>query len=405
MKKLIPLLLLMVMFTAGCDLPGISITTPTQSPVISSLVSDPPTIDAGESSTLSWSVTGATTVSIDQGIGNVSLTGNRAVMPGATTVYTLTATNAAGVSVTATTQIIVSGTSTPPTTPPTSTGSPVINYFTANPTNIYAGDSSLLSWNVSNATSVNIDHGVGTVGSSGSTLVLPATSTTYTLTATNTAGWYSKSATVSVSGVPSPPSFYVTGVTASAVPPSFSGACPTMVTFYAVITVNGPGTVTYRWESSKGGVGQMQSINFLSTSLQEVSTSLQADATGSYWLRLHVFTPNEIISNQANFTLNCASAPGGIWAGTWETTYGTMVLSQSGNQVSGNYEHSNGHITGTVSGNVLTGTWSEAPTYAAPDNAGDVVLTISPSGTTFTGGWRYGSSGSWTMNWNGTTIF
>jgi hypothetical protein len=149
----------------------------------------------------------------------------------------------------------------------------------------------------------------------------------------------------------------------------------------------------------------MQSINFLSTSLQEVSTTLQADATGSYWLRLHVFTPNEIISNQANFTLNCASAPGGIWAGTWETSYGTMVLTQTGNQVTGTNEHSNGQITGTVSGNDLTGTWSEAPTYAAPDNAGDVVLTISPSGTTFTGGWRYGSSGSWTMNWNGTTIF
>jgi hypothetical protein len=139
--------------------------------------------------------------------------------------------------------------------------------------------------------------------------------------------------------------------------------------------------------------------------LQEVSTSLQADTTGSYWLRLHVFTPNEIISNQANFTLNCASAPGGIWAGTWETTYGTMVLTQTGSNVSGTYEHSNGHIIGTVSGNVLTGTWSEAPTYTPPDDAGDVVLTISPSGTTFTGGWRYGSSGSWTMNWNGTKIF
>jgi hypothetical protein len=322
-------------------------------------------------------------------------------MPGATTVYTLTATNAAGVSVTATTQIIVSGTSTPPT--PTSL--PVINYFTANPTNIYAGDSSLLSWNVSNATSVNIDHGVGTVGSSGSTLVLPATSTTYTLTATNTAGWYSKSATVSVSGVPLPPSFYVTSVTASADPPSFSGDCPTTVNFYSDIAVSGPGTVIYRWESSEGGTGPMQSINFLSTSLQEVSTSLQVDATGSYWVRLHVFTPNEIISNQANFTLNCASAPGGIWAGTWETTYGTMVLTQTGSNVSGTYEHSNGHITGTVSGNVLYGTWSEAPTYLPPNDAGDVQLTISTYGITFTGGWRYGSSGSWTMNWNGTKIF
>src|SRR4030042_3952332 len=116
MKKLLPLLLLAVMLTAGCDLPGISITTPTQSPVISSLVSAPPTIDAGKSSTLSWSVTGATMVSIDQGIGNVSLTGNRVVIPNVTTVYTLTATNAAGVSVPAKAQVIVTAATTP--TPP-----------------------------------------------------------------------------------------------------------------------------------------------------------------------------------------------------------------------------------------------------------------------------------------------
>ncbi len=325
-------------------------------------------------------------------------------MPGATTVYTLTATNSTGTSATATTQVIVSGASTPPT-PPAPGGLPVINYFTASPTNIYAADSSTLSWNVSNATSVNIDHGVGAVGLSGSTSVWPAMSTDYTLTATNAAGEYIRTTTVFVSGIPLPSSFAVTSVTSTADPPFFSGACPMIVNFNAVITVNGPGTVTYRWESSEGGTGTMQSINFLSAGLQEVSTSLQADTTGSYWLRLHVFTPNEIISNQANFTLNCASAPGGIWGRTWSTTYGMMTLTQTGNQVSGNYEHSNGHITGTVSGNVLTGTWSEAPTYTAPDNAGDVQLTISPDGKTFTGGWRYGSSGSWTMNWNGTTIF
>jgi hypothetical protein len=258
---------------------------------------------------------------------------------------------------------------------------------------------------VSNATSVNIDHGVGTVGSSGSTLVLPATSTTYTLTATNTAGWFSKSATVLVYGAPSPPSFAVTSVTVSADQPFFSGACPTTVNFYATITVNGPGTITYNWERSDGALSRIASLTFGGPGSQTANTSWPLDETGSYWKRVHVYKPNEMLSNQANFTLSCALAPGGIWAGTWETSYGTMVLTQTGNQVTGNYEHSNGHITGTVSGNVLTGTWSEAPTYAAPDNAGDVVLTISPSGTTFTGGWRYGSSGSWTMNWNGTTIF
>jgi hypothetical protein len=327
-------------------------------------------------------------------------------VPSATTVYTLTATNSTGTSATATTQVLVTGSSTPitPPTPPTTGGVPVVNYFDASPSTIFAGDSATLNWNVSNATSISIDHGVGPVSSSGITTVYPTMSTKYTLTAINTAGSSIQSATVFVSGVP-PQSFAVTSVTVSADPPSFSGACPTTVNFYGDIAVSGSGTVTYRWESSEGGTGSMQSINFLGASLQEVSISLQADTTGSYWVRLHIFTPNEILSNQANFTLNCASAPGGVWAGTWETTYGTMVLTQTGNQVSGYYEHSNGHITGTVSGNVLYGTWSEAPTYAAPDNAGDVQLTISPDGKTFTGGWRYGSSGSWNMNWNGTTIF
>jgi hypothetical protein len=83
-----------------------------------------------------------------------------------------------------------------------------------------------------------------------------------------------------------------------------------------------------------------------------------------------------------------------------------MQLSQVGNQVNGFYEHDSGQITGTVSGNVLYGTWSEAPTYNPANNdAGDVELTISPDGNTFTGYWRHGSSGGWYSNWNGTKIF
>jgi len=416
MKKLIPLLLLAVMLMAGCDLAGITINTASEAPVISSFGASPPTIAAGEFSTLSWSVAGATTVSIDQGVGNVALTGSRTVMPTGTTVYVLTATNAAGMSTTATAQVIVSGAAPPAPTPiptptptptPTPGGKPVVNYFTANPPIISAGGSTILSWNVSNATSVNIDHGVGAVGLSGSALVSPATSTDYTLTATNAAGFWIKGTTVLVSGVP-PPSFAVTSATASVDPPSFSGVCPRSKTFnfYAVITVNGPGMVTYRWEGSDGAITPNQSITFSGPGSQTVSTSWQLWTTGSYWQRVHIFSPNETISNQANFTLNCVPAPTGTWAGTWETAYGTMVLAQSGNQVAGTYENDNGHITGTVSGNVLTGTWSEEPTYSPANNdAGDVQLTISPDGNSFTGGWRHGSSGGWTMNWTGTKIF
>ncbi|GEM_PF-436108 len=199
MKKLIPLLLLLVMVTAGCDMTGLTVTTSAESPVISSFGTDPPTIAAGESSTLSWSVVGATTVSIDQGIGNVALSGRRAVVPGATTVYTLTATNSAGMSATATAQVIVSGA---PSAPAASL--PVVNSFTASPSIITAGSSTTLSWNVSNATSVAINPGVGTFASSGATIVSPAATTAYTLTATNAAGSTTATTQVTVSGAPSP---------------------------------------------------------------------------------------------------------------------------------------------------------------------------------------------------------
>jgi hypothetical protein len=201
MKRLIPLFLLvpLVVFAAGCDLAGITITPSTQAPAINSFGADPLTIAAGESSTLSWSVVGAATVSIDQGIGNVALAGSRAVMPSATTVYTLTATNAAGTSITATAQVVVTGAPTPPVS------LPIVNSFAASPPSIIVGELATLSWNVSNATSVTIDHGVGTFASSGTTLVSPATTTTYILTATNAAGSTTAMTQVIVSGAPPPP--------------------------------------------------------------------------------------------------------------------------------------------------------------------------------------------------------
>jgi hypothetical protein len=204
MKKLGPLFLLVLLFITGCDLSGLTVTTTSQQPVINSFSASPSNISAGETSTLNWTVTGAATVSIDQGIGNVALTGPRAVTPAATTVYTLTASSSAG-SVTATTQVIVTGVTIPTPTPtpaPTPTGLPVINYFTANPPMISYGDSITLGWDVSNATSVTIDNGVGPVSSAGTTIVSPATSTNYTLTATNAAGWYSLTVTVLVGGAP-----------------------------------------------------------------------------------------------------------------------------------------------------------------------------------------------------------
>lgn len=64
---------------------------------------------------------------------------------------------------------------------------PVISSFTASPTNITSGSTSTLSWNVTGATSLSINQGVGAVtGSSKS--VSPTVTTTYTLTANSSNG-------------------------------------------------------------------------------------------------------------------------------------------------------------------------------------------------------------------------
>jgi chitodextrinase len=73
---------------------------------------------------------------------------------------------------------------------------PAISSFTATPSTVAAGQSSSLSWIVSGATSLNIDHGVGDVTGRGLVSVSPAATTAYTLTASNAAGSVTASATV-----------------------------------------------------------------------------------------------------------------------------------------------------------------------------------------------------------------
>ena len=78
---------------------------------------------------------------------------------------------------------------------------PVINSFFASPSAIIAGDSTTLSWTVTNADSVTIDYGIGTVALTGITTVNPTTDTTYTLIATNSAGPVIATVTVTVAPI------------------------------------------------------------------------------------------------------------------------------------------------------------------------------------------------------------
>lgn len=167
-------------------------------PVINAFSASPANVTAGGSATLSWQVTGANSVIISPGIGNVALSGSTAVSPSVGTAYMLTATNGSG-SVTAVAQVSVEAASPPPSSP--STSLPVIDSFVANPDSILVGGSSALSWAVSNVISVTISPGIGAVAPTGNKPISPSTTTTYTLTATNTAGWRSKSITVTASTI------------------------------------------------------------------------------------------------------------------------------------------------------------------------------------------------------------
>jgi hypothetical protein len=149
----------------------------------------PLNIESGQSATLSWSTAGATSVEIP-GVGNFGASGSTPVMPTSSTTYTLLARGAGG-EATCSISVIVGQ-------DPDPSPRPTIVQFTANPMEILAGDSSTLTWNVRNATSVTINQNVGTVDPSGSRAVTPPATTTYTLTATNASGSVTADATVTV---------------------------------------------------------------------------------------------------------------------------------------------------------------------------------------------------------------
>ena len=81
---------------------------------------------------------------------------------------------------------------------------PSISLFTATPSTITTGHSTILSWNVANASSTSLDNGIGSTAST-SVTVNPLTTTTYTLSAVNGTGTSTATTTVTVLATSTPP--------------------------------------------------------------------------------------------------------------------------------------------------------------------------------------------------------
>lgn len=193
---------------------------PDAPPTISAFVADTTELAAGGGPvTLSWAVDGATTLTIDEAVGDVTGATEVEVDVSETTTFTLSATNALG-TVTATCTVTVAVPEYPPS----------ILAFASDDTSLPQGGGWVrLSWDTSGATTLSINNGVGDVRGRTWVDVRVLVTTSFRLTARNVRG--SAESTVLVEVEPSPP--------------------PTINSFSATpSTLTAPGYVTLSWTAT-----------------------------------------------------------------------------------------------------------------------------------------------------------
>jgi hypothetical protein len=75
---------------------------------------------------------------------------------------------------------------------------PTINDFHCSNTTVVLGNQAKLYWTVTNADTITIDNGIGSVGASGTVYIYPSATTTYTLMASKGGNAVAQSVTVNV---------------------------------------------------------------------------------------------------------------------------------------------------------------------------------------------------------------
>lgn len=171
----------------------VTVTTPPPAPTCS-MTASPANIQQGQSSTLTWGSTNATSATINQGIGSVAVNGSRSISPQVSTTYTGTFSGAGGT-------VTCSATVTVTTPPPAPTCS-----MSVNPNAILAGGSATLTWNSDHTVSASIDNGIGSVALDGSRTISPTHTTVYTGTFIAQNGQHvTCTASLTVSPQPPPP--------------------------------------------------------------------------------------------------------------------------------------------------------------------------------------------------------
>lgn len=288
---------------------------------------------------------------------------------------------------TVTVKITVPGAVSTPTNTPASTscsGNPVIASFTGPSNPITAGTTVTLTWGaVTNADTVEINQGIGGIGTPGSTTVTPASTTTFIMTAHCGANAVTSQVTVTVNPATivnysghwdsnfGPLDLSQTGANVSG---SFSnGSCTGTIS--GTVTA---GTLDGTWGGTGCGSGN---VHFVMA------------GGGNRWDGSWAGT-NKWCASRAGLAL----ALGCGFAGHWNVNYGNVLytsdLTQIGNSVTGVFG-SGGTISGTVTGWTLNGTWNINPASGSfvwvIDSGGNLFFRGSygpPAGANNWCGWR-----------------
>lgn len=317
--------------TSGSPATSTATITVDAAPTITSFVAASPTINLGESTTLTGVFAGGAGVITP---GNLAATSGTAVTvsPTSTTQYTLTVTNGAGTTITSTVTVTV-------IIPP-----PTITSFVASSPTITQGNSTMLTGVFAGGTGV-ISPGNISVTSGAAVSVSPASTTKYTLTVTNSA-MVSITASVTVTVNPPPPSIT-----------SFVAGSPT-------IEAGQSDTLTAVFV---GGTAVITPGNITATSGTAVTVS--PAATQTYTLTLTPTGGGANLTAQTTITVNPAPSI------TSFTAVPATITSGQSSTLTGVFANGTGVITGGASPIDAT---SNTGVSVSPTTTTTYTLTVTP---------------------------
>jgi hypothetical protein len=243
---------------------------------VATFSASPTTVSSGGAVTLTWSSTNSNTCTGTNFSTSNATSGSSIVNPTTNTTYTLTCTGAGG------TDIESAAVTVSP--------APVLT-FSASPTSITNGSSTTLTWSTANATSCTSSGGwSGARAASGSLVVSPTATTTYTLSCTGAGGTDVESVIVSVTSAPGTPA-----------PVATFSASPT--------TVSSGGSVTLTWSSTNANT--CTGTNFSTSNATSGSAIVNPTTNTTYTLTCTGAGGTDIESAAVTVTSNSGGGGGG----------------------------------------------------------------------------------------------